>query len=88
MKEAQKQRGTYSTSAIQVEPHHPAYVVHAGGTYPTSVGHVGSKHSTSTSQVDLHHPASIDHAGGILPNFPGRVGSSHSSSAILAKGTH
>ena len=58
MKKAHKQGDTRSTSVGQVELHHPASVVHAGGTYPTSTGHVGSKHSTSASQVDLHHPES------------------------------
>src|SRR5713226_5489071 len=40
-KKAHKQGGTRSTSASQVEPHHPASAVHARGTYPTSTGHVG-----------------------------------------------
>ena len=66
-KKAYKQRGTRSTSASQVEPHHLASAVHAGGTYPTSIGHVGSKHSTSAIQVDIQHPASEVH----LPSLCG-----------------
>ena len=80
-KKAHKKGGTYSTSVSQVEPHHPASVVHAGGTHPTSVGHVGFEHSTSASQVDLHHPASIFHAGGTDPTSTNHVGSKHSPSA-------
>ena len=41
-KKTHKKGGTHSTSTSQVEPHHPVYAVHAGGTYPTSAGHVGS----------------------------------------------
>ena len=86
-KKEHKQGGTHSTFAVQVEPHHLASVVHAGGTHPTSVGHVGSKQSNSASQVDLHHPDSVDHDGGILPTFPGHVRSIHSASVVHAKGT-
>ena len=83
----QKKGGTCSTSTGQVEPHHLASAVHVGGTYPTYVRHVGSKHSTYESQVDLHHPASVDLAGGILPTFSGHVGSSHSASVVHVEGT-